>query len=188
MKGGRRIGLIYLIFLIFGSLWVFLSDLFVLQFPAELQAAAQPLKGWLFALLSALLIYALVWREVRQGELTLQKAKQLQESLSLFQKLTETAPAVILLWREERLVFANQEALRLTGYSLEEIQSLQVWEFVHPEDRELVRERGLARLRGEEVPSRYFFRILTRAKEVRWLDYSAARVEYEGKPAVMGWG
>ncbi|WP_051195765.1 HD domain-containing phosphohydrolase [Meiothermus rufus] len=185
MKGSRRISLIYLVF---GLLWVFVSDQFVLQLSAELQATAQTLKGWVFVLLSALLIHALARREIGQGELGLQRALQLQESLSLFQKLTETAPAVIFLWREERVVFANQEALRLTGYSLEEIQSLQVWEFVHPEDREMVRARGLARLRGEEVPARYFFRILTRAKEVRWLDYSAARVEYEGKPAVLGVG
>ncbi|SDE52479.1 PAS domain S-box-containing protein [Thermus arciformis] len=122
--------------------------------------------------------------------------RTLRESEALFRTLAETAPALILLWQLEdpedpasaRLTFANQEALRLTGYSLEELQARPIWEFVHPADREAVRARGLARLRGETPPTRYPFRILTKEGEVRWLDYSAARVELGGRPAVLGVG
>ncbi|WP_448565861.1 PAS domain S-box protein, partial [Thermus sp.] len=118
------------------------------------------------------------------------------ESEHRFRALAETAPALILMWQAEspeapetaRLVYANPEALRLTGYSLEELQSQPVWAFVHPQDRELVRKRGLARLRGEDVPARYAFRILTKGGEVRWLDFSAARVELGGKPTILGIG
>ena len=38
------------------------------------------------------------------------------------------------------------------------------------------------------MPSRYAFRILTKEGEVRWLDYSAVRVEIGGRPAVLGVG
>jgi PAS domain S-box-containing protein/putative nucleotidyltransferase with HDIG domain len=118
------------------------------------------------------------------------------ESEHRFRALAETAPALILMWQAEspdapetaRLVYANPEALRLTGYSLEELQSQPIWAFVHPQDRELVRKRGLARLRGEDVPARYPFRILTKEGEVRWLDFSAARVELEGRPTILGVG
>ncbi|BCZ94445.1 hypothetical protein TthAK1_10620 [Thermus thermophilus] len=124
------------------------------------------------------------------------RERALKESEALFRTLAETAPALILLWQAEdpkdptsaRLAFANQEALRLTGYSLEELQARPIWEFVHPADREAVRARGLARLKGETPPTRYPFRILTKEGEVRWLDYSAARVELGGRPAVLGVG
>ncbi|GAA5336760.1 hypothetical protein YIM73052_02230 [Thermus antranikianii] len=123
-------------------------------------------------------------------DVTEEKAREraLRESEALFRTLAETAPALILMWQEERLTFANEEAVRLTGYTREELASRPIWEFVHPADRNLVRERGLARLRGENPPSRYTFRILTKEGEVRWLDYSAARVEIGGKPAIMGVG
>ncbi|WP_105317660.1 PAS domain S-box protein [Thermus tenuipuniceus] len=123
-------------------------------------------------------------------DVTQAKAKEraLRESEALFRTLAETAPALILMWQEERLTFANQEALHLTGYTREELQSRPIWEFVHPADREMVRARGLARIRGENPPGRYTFRILTREGEVRWLDYSAARVEIGGKPAILGVG
>ena len=118
------------------------------------------------------------------------------ESEALFRTLAETAPALILLWQAEdpkdltsaRLAFANREALRLTGYTLEELQAKPIWEFVHPQDREVVRARGLARLKGEAPPTRYTFRVLTKEGQVRWLDYSAARVEVQGRPAVLGVG
>ncbi len=119
---------------------------------------------------------------------TQEKAQKqaLEESEALFRTLAETAPALILMWQEERLVFANRMAETLTGYTLEEFRAKPIWAFVHPQDRALVQARGLARMRGEEVPSRYTFRILTKEGEVRWLDYSAARVELGGKPAVLG--
>ncbi|TBH20121.1 PAS domain S-box protein [Thermus thermamylovorans] len=130
----------------------------------------------------AALVVALDVTEKLRAEATL------RESEALFRTLAETAPALILLWQEERLTFANREALRLTGYTLEELRARPVWEFVHPADRELVRQRGLARLRGENPPGRYPFRILAKGGEVRWLDYSAARVEVGGQPAVLGIG
>ncbi|AEG33426.1 putative PAS/PAC sensor protein [Thermus thermophilus SG0.5JP17-16] len=124
------------------------------------------------------------------------RERALRESEALFRTLAETAPALILLWQAEdpkdptsaHLAFVNQEALRLTGYSLEELKARPIWEFVHPQDREVVRARGLARLKGEAPPTRYAFRILTKEGEVRWLDYSAARVEVQGRPAVLGVG
>jgi PAS domain S-box-containing protein len=121
-------------------------------------------------------------------DITEEKAREqaLRESEALFRTLAQTAPAFILLWQEERLIFANEEVLRVTGYTLEELQSRPIWDFVHPADRETVRERGLARFRGENPPSRYPFRILTKDGEVRWLDYAAARVEVGGRPAVLG--
>ena len=113
-----------------------------------------------------------------------------------FRALAETAPALILMWQAEspekpetaRLVYANPEALRLTGYTLEDIQSQPIWAFVHPQDRELVRKRGLARLRGQSPPTRYTVRILTKGGKVLWLDASAARVELVGRPTILAIG
>ena len=50
----------------------------------------------------------------------------------------------------------------------------------------MVRERGLARQRGEAVPPRYEFRILRKDGSERWVDYTASRIEYRGEPAGLG--
>ncbi len=116
------------------------------------------------------------------------RAKAVAESERRFRTLAETAPALIVIWQNERLVFINRAGLELTGYTEEELKSRPIWDFVHPEDRETVKKRALARLRGEAVPQRYTFRIVTKTGETRWLDYSAAGVEIDGAPAVLGVG
>ena len=79
--------------------------------------------------------------------------KALRESEALFRSLTATAPALIVLWQDERLAFFNDAVLAITGYSREEIQNMPVWDFVHPQDRELVKSRDLARLQGGMCPA-----------------------------------
>jgi len=123
----------------------------------------------------------------------IQRERALRESEIRFRTLAETAPALILMWQvgedgTARLVYANDMATRITGYSREELAARSIWAFVHPEDREMVRRRGLARMQGKAVSERYTFRILTKAGEVRWLDYSGAGLELGGKPAALGVG
>ena len=45
---------------------------------------------------------------------------------------------------------------------------MNFWEIVHPDFREMVKERGLARQRGEAVPAHYEFKIITKGGEERW--------------------
>jgi two-component system sensor histidine kinase UhpB len=50
----------------------------------------------------------------------------------------------------------------------------------------MVRERGQARLRGQEIPPKYEFKVITKNGEARWVYMTAGVIEYEGKPAVIG--
>ncbi len=111
-----------------------------------------------------------------------------RETEARFRTLAETAPAVILMWQGERLVFANRAAIEIGGYGEDELRSRPIWDFVHPDDRAKVRAYALARLAGRPAPARYPFRIVAKKGEVRWLDYSAATVEIGGAPAVLGVG
>jgi PAS domain S-box-containing protein len=110
----------------------------------------------------------------------------LQESEAKFRTLAEAAPASIFIVRGTRFVYANPAAEALTGYMPEDASDMDFWEVIHPDFRDLVRERGLARQRGEDVPSRYELKIVTKGGEERWLDYAGGVIEFEGKPAVIG--
>lgn len=120
------------------------------------------------------------------AEIEAQRA--LAEQETLFRTLSETAPALIVVWQDHHLVYANLEVGRITGYSEEDLKGRPIWDFIHPLDRQKVQERGLARLEGQDLESRYRFRIQTKAGQTRWLDYSAARVDFKGRPAVLGVG
>jgi PAS domain S-box-containing protein len=106
----------------------------------------------------------------------------LRESEEKFRLLTETSPNAILLCRGERVLYANPAAAQLSGYTVEEMTSMNFWDFIHEDNREMVRERGLARQRGEPVPSRYECRIVTKSGADRWVLVSGAPMGYEGMP------
>src|SRR5258708_2317870 len=109
----------------------------------------------------------------------------LRESEAKFRLVAETAPCAIWILQGEKLVYVNCHAETLSGYSREELLSMNAWELVDPEFRKMGEQRYGARLRGENPEPRYQFRIRTKAGELRWLDFSGARTNFEGKPAIL---
>ena len=103
-----------------------------------------------------------------------------------FRTLVETIPAAVFIYQGTGIRFANRTTWEVLGYSEEDLAALSFWEIVHPDYRDLVRGRGLARQRGEEVPSSYEICYLTRSGEARWGLFAAALITYEGAPAVLG--
>ncbi|MGC8834947.1 MAG: PAS domain S-box protein, partial [Armatimonadota bacterium] len=97
----------------------------------------------------------------------------------------DSTSAGILVFQDDRFVYANRAVELIAGYPLEEIIGKQFWMFAHPEHRDLIRERGLARQRGEKLPNRYEFKILTKFGEEKWVDTAAVLTEWKGKPAVV---
>lgn len=109
----------------------------------------------------------------------------LRESEAKFRLVAETAPCAIWILQGEKLVYVNCYAESLSGYSREELLSMNAWELVDPEFRTMGEQRYNARLRGENPEPRYQFKIRTKAGELRWLDFSGARTNFEGKPAIL---
>jgi PAS domain S-box-containing protein len=110
----------------------------------------------------------------------------LRESQSRFQMLADTTAGAIFVFRGDHFVYANPAFCTLSGYTLEEIQAQPFWSLVYAEDQALVRDRGQARQRGESVSSRYDFRIVRKDGSVRWMDFTAGRISWDGLPAAVG--
>ncbi|HQU13911.1 MAG TPA: PAS domain S-box protein, partial [Thermodesulfobacteriota bacterium] len=107
----------------------------------------------------------------------------LRESEERFRTLAENSAAGILIYQGEHWRYANPAALTITGYTHGELLKLRFWDVVHPDFRELVKSRGLARQRGEQVPSHYEFKIVTKGGQSRWVDFTGGMIVYQGKPA-----
>ncbi len=110
----------------------------------------------------------------------------LKESEQKFRTLAENTPTGIFIYREDKFVYVNPGVEKITGYSAEELYQMPFWEVVHPDQREIVKQRGLQRQQKENIPSRYEIKLLRKDGEIRWIDFSAAFIIFEGKPAAMG--
>jgi diguanylate cyclase len=102
-----------------------------------------------------------------------------------FRTLAETTSTGIVVYRD-RFLYSNRAFTELTGYSLDELLDMDPLEVVHPDHRALLEARG-RRLRGRKgAPVRHEILLLTRAGEERWVDFTAGRIEFEGRPAALG--
>lgn len=116
-----------------------------------------------------------------------QAERALKESEEKYRTVVENSLSAILVHQDGRFKFANQRCADITGYgSPDELLGRYFWEFVHPEDRAVVKERGLMREKGQMTPEHYSFRILEKdGRTIRWAEMRATHAMYMGKPAVV---
>jgi len=111
----------------------------------------------------------------------------LRESEEKYRTVVENCLAGIFVHQQGILRYINPRCLEVLGYDRpDEVIGRPFWEFVSPEDRDLVKDRGLRREKGYVFPPQYVFRLLRRDGAVVWVDMRAAKVTYMGQPAVVG--
>ncbi|MEN8244120.1 MAG: PAS domain S-box protein [Thermodesulfobacteriota bacterium] len=117
-----------------------------------------------------------------------QKEKERWESEEKYRTVLDNSLAGIYMFQEGgRFSYVNSRLVEMVGYeSADAIIGRPFWEFVHPDDKEFVRERGLAREQNEIFPRHYPFRILKRDGSIIWVDMRASHTTYMGRPAVVG--
>ena len=98
----------------------------------------------------------------------------LRESEEKYRAVVQKAHEGILIAQEGVHRFVNPAAAKIWGYSEKELLSRHVAEFIHPDDREMVLDRQLRRAKGEKLPGRYPFRIVTKDGTNKWVEIDSA--------------
>jgi len=109
----------------------------------------------------------------------------LRTSEAKYRLVVENANEAIAVAQDGMLKFVNRMAIDLTGYSEQDLTSRPFPEFVHPDDRGMVVEHYLRRLKGDVSQSRYVFRLMVRDGSIKWLEISAVLFDWEGNPATL---
>lgn len=112
--------------------------------------------------------------------------RALRESEEMFRKLAESTNTAIFIYKRTKFVYANNATERLSGYSQAELLTMNFWDVVHPDFRELIKERGLARQRGEEVPTSYDFKVVTKDGQEKWITFTSTLIDFKGEVAALG--
>ena len=115
--------------------------------------------------------------------------KQAEEALRLseekYRMVVENANEVIAVAQDGKLRFFNSRMAELLGYSREELTSRPFFEFVHPDDRDMIMTRYLKRIEGEGVPGVYSFRVVDKEGKTDWVEINAVTLTWEGRPATL---
>ncbi|MFO8048163.1 MAG: PAS domain S-box protein [Desulfosudaceae bacterium] len=116
----------------------------------------------------------------------LKKAEQaLRESEEKYRLLVNNASDAICIAQDEVLKFVNPRLVALLEYSPMELSSRSFIDFIHPEDSPLLRDIYLRRIKGEQAPGTYSFRVFTKSGRMLWMQNNAVRITWDGRPAIL---
>jgi PAS domain S-box-containing protein len=115
--------------------------------------------------------------------------KETEEALRLseekYRLLVENANDAIFIVQEGLIKFANRKA-KLMGNDLGvDLDRVPFANYIHPADRDLVLARHKRRLKGENLPDTYAFRLIGQDDQVMWIELNAVQINWHGKPATL---
>jgi len=138
------------------------------QFPAELSAGVIRNES------GGAIGYVGIEKDITERK---QAESALRESEEKYRKLIDDSLLGVTLLQEGRCVFANRAAVRILGYSVEELTSFSLEELagiIHPDDRSAVIEKMTSRLSGEDHPEGLEYRIKRKDGTVRWIQVTTS--------------
>ena len=114
-----------------------------------------------------------------------QIVESLRESENRYKSLVENSFSCIYVIQDGCFLFANNNAIKFTGYEPEDIIGKPSDSFVHPDDRGIIREKAKKMISGEDI-SPYEFRIVSKTGELRWLMETVSSIIFNGRRAILG--
>ncbi|MDJ0668342.1 MAG: PAS domain S-box protein [Desulfobacterales bacterium] len=102
-----------------------------------------------------------------------------------YRSLVENANEAILVAQNGTFQYANPKAEELLGYALEELAAQPLTAFIHASDREMVRQQYERRIRGDDLPEVYPFRIVNKDGATIWVELKVKLFSWHRQPATL---
>jgi two-component system NtrC family sensor kinase len=157
-----------------------------------IEKAVIPVWVWWVAGIFLVLIVLLVAGAFILNLMVKQKTRQLRAEVDKqirtekkYTSLVEQSIDGIIVVQDGKIVFANREIMRMSGFNIDEIQGKSVVDFVSPRYKEMVSQNYAKRMAGEDVSGRYELEINRKDGRVVAVEINASVIEHEGRPADM---
>jgi len=119
------------------------------------------------------------------SEKVLAGQQALRISEEKYRALIDKSLGGILVYRDDVILFANPRVGELLGYPEGGVIGKTVWDLIHSEDREKVRDLVRRREAGEQPDLHYECRLVKENGEILWADMASSVVDFDERPAVL---
>jgi PAS domain S-box-containing protein len=116
-----------------------------------------------------------------------QAEEALKESEEWYRTLVEQSFDGLFVQKEAKVIFANPRLCEMLGYSQEELEGTDHWKLYHPDYQNLVRERAVARLQGENVIPKYGVKFLRKDGSFFEGEINSKVINIKGQPGIQVW-
>ncbi len=105
----------------------------------------------------------------------------------LLRDIAESSEGGIYIVQDFKIVFNNPSFCHLTGFTSEELRSINFIDIVHPNDKKLIKllfHNNYLEI-SQKPSSSYTFRILTKTGTLKWLKSHVSVIVWDKKPALL---
>jgi len=118
-------------------------------------------------------------------ELVQKRTKELLESEKRYSVVVEEASDGVVILQDEKIVFINQKATEIGGYSRDEIIGLPYEKLLNEKYHQYTKELYMGRLRGEKFPATAELEVIAKTGERVPVEISGTLIHYQGRPAFL---
>ncbi len=111
--------------------------------------------------------------------------KSLRESEEKYRLVVENAREAIIVTQAGKIVFLNRMTVEMSGFEEDELRAGPFTDFIHPDDKQRVLDNHLKRMKGDELPPVYNFRIIRKDKSVKWVEINSTLINWQGRPSIL---
>jgi PAS domain S-box-containing protein len=110
---------------------------------------------------------------------------ELRNSENRYRRLVMDAKEGICIVQKGVIVFANPEMEILTGYTIDELKNMPIYDIVHPDDLNWIKENNIKHRAGEDVPAVYSMRFVNKKGESQWVEVRGSLITWQGQQVGM---
>ncbi|NPD89508.1 MAG: PAS domain S-box protein [Asgard group archaeon] len=105
-------------------------------------------------------------------------------SISSFEALFDANPLSMIIVQDlTKIVYCNKTFIDVFGYSLEDVQKMEILDFVHKDDIILIKDRQKILLEGGEPERRFTMRFIHKDGSIMLTQVTGDNIIFNGKPA-----
>jgi len=110
----------------------------------------------------------------------------LRESNEKYHAIVENSHDAIYIYRGKEFLFVNGKTCELSGYSAKEFYKMEIWDLIHPDDRNRIEEYSKKSAFRKKTPSTYSGRVVCKNGDVKDCEFAASIISYNNRNAVLG--
>jgi PAS domain S-box-containing protein len=112
---------------------------------------------------------------------------RLAESEEKYRLLTENSlTGIYIASTAGKILYLNKRLEEISGYSADELLGTDIFQLLHTDDRERVKEMSARRIREDAVSEYFICRALRKDGSIGWFEIRSSRIMYNGQPALLG--
>lgn len=111
--------------------------------------------------------------------------RAVRESEQKYRMVADNSREAIVVIQDGTIKFFNRRLIEMTGCDNDELLDRPFVELIHPDDRTAVLDRCLSHQDSEKPPGISVNRFLDKNDNIRWVDITAVRINWDDQPATL---